>query len=200
MDHGHARETPMRSLSRIAVMVVVSLLTLTICGGGYADRNAFEFVGLLLIMFWGLPLIGLMTLFHFLDRRFGCYARYPVALIGLFPLLLVIYFGGQGDAIFMRNIILSGLAWSAAWLATSHIFGKAPPDVAVVVLALLLMLPWAWIVTAAVTGHGSPDRRVAEQHSAPRDEPKFFGEITGAKMRRCREHRCVELTCGDRKC
>jgi hypothetical protein len=85
----------MRSFSRIAVMVVVSLLTLTICGGGYTDRNAFAFVGLLLVMFWGLPLIGLITLLHFLDWRFGPYARYPIALIGLFPLLLVIYFRGQ---------------------------------------------------------------------------------------------------------
>jgi hypothetical protein len=120
----HPRRNHMRSFSRIAVMVIVSLLTLTICGGGYTDRNAFGFVGLLLVMFWGLPLIGLITLFHFLDRRFGPYARYPIALIGLFPLLLVIYFGGQGDAIYMRAIVLSGLAWSAAWLATFHIFSR----------------------------------------------------------------------------
>lgn len=116
----------MRSFGRIAVMVVVSLLTLTICGGGYTDKNAFGFVGLLLVMFWGLPLIGLIALFHFLERRFGPYARYPIALIGLFPLLLVIYFRGQGDAIYMRAIVLSGLTWSAAWLATSHIFSRVP--------------------------------------------------------------------------
>ena len=54
-------------------------------------------------MFWGLPLIVLMTLFHFLDKRFGPYVRYPIALIGLFPLLLVIYFGAKGDVIYMRS-------------------------------------------------------------------------------------------------
>src|ERR1700727_1815506 len=106
MDHCRFREKSMRSFSRIAVMVVVSLLTLTICGGGYTDRNAFGFVGLLLVMFWGLPLIGLIALFHFLDRRFGPYARYPVALIGLLPLFLVAYFRGQGDPIFIRVIVL----------------------------------------------------------------------------------------------
>jgi hypothetical protein len=100
-------------------MVIVSLVTLTICGGGYTDRNAFGFVGLLLVMFWGLPLIGFITLFHFLDRRLGPYARYPIASIGLFPLLLVIYFRGQGDVTYVRVIVLSGLAWSAAWLTTS---------------------------------------------------------------------------------
>ena len=78
------------------------------------------------IMFWGLPLIVLMTLFHFLDKRFGPYVRYPIALIGLFPLLLVIYFGAKGDVIYMRVIILSSLAWSAAWLETSRIFCSAP--------------------------------------------------------------------------
>ena len=116
----------MRSFGRIAVMVLVSLLTLTIGGGGYTDLNAFGFVGILLVMFWGLPLIVLMTLFHFLDKRFGPYARYPIALIGLFPLLLVIYFGAQGDVIYMRVIIISGLVWSAAWLETSRIFCSAP--------------------------------------------------------------------------
>jgi hypothetical protein len=116
----------MRSFSRIAVMVVVSLLTLTICGGGYTDRNAFGFVGLLFVMFWGLPLIGLIALFHFLDKRFGPYARYPVALIGLLPLLLVAYFRGQGDPIFIRVIVLGGLTWSIAWLATSYILVRAP--------------------------------------------------------------------------
>jgi hypothetical protein len=59
-------------------MVLVSLLTLTIGGGGYTDLNAFGFVAILLVMFWGLPLIVLITLFHFLDKRFGPYARYPI--------------------------------------------------------------------------------------------------------------------------
>jgi hypothetical protein len=116
----------MRSLVRIAVMVVVSLLTLTACGGGYADKNDFEAVGLIVVLFAGLPVLALITLFHFLDSAFGPYARYPIAFIGLFPLLLVVYFGGKGDAIYMRNIVFSGLAWSAAWLATSYIFSRVP--------------------------------------------------------------------------
>ena len=107
-------------------MVVVSLLSLTFGLGGYTDRNGFELIGGLLVMFWGLPLIGLVTAFHFLDRRYGPYARCPIASIGLFPLLLVIFFGGQGDQIFIRVIILSGLTWSAAWLTTSHFFARVP--------------------------------------------------------------------------
>ena len=78
MDHYHPRENPVNSFGRIAVMVLVSLLTLTIGGGGYTDLNAFGFVAILLVMFWGLPLIVLITLFHFLDKRFGPYARYPI--------------------------------------------------------------------------------------------------------------------------
>jgi hypothetical protein len=115
----------MRSLIRIAVMVVVSLLTLTMAGGGYASKHAFEEMGLYAVLFGGLPVLGLITLFHVLDRFFGPYARYPVALIGLFPLLLYIYFGG-GDETYGRVIIPSGLAWSAAWLATSRISSRVP--------------------------------------------------------------------------
>jgi hypothetical protein len=126
MGHYHLRENPVRSFGRIAVMLVVSLLTLTIGGGGYTDLNAFGFVGVLLVIFWVLPLIGVTTLFHFLDRRFGPYARYPIALIGLFPVFLIIYLGGKGDSAYMRVIVLSGLAWSAAWLVTSRIFSGAP--------------------------------------------------------------------------
>ena len=116
----------MRSLIRIAVMLVVSLLTLTMCGGGYASKHAFEEMGLYAVLFGGLPVLGLITLFQVLDWFFGPYARYAVALIGLFPLLLVIYFKGQGDVTYMRVIILSGLAWSAAWLATSRILSRVP--------------------------------------------------------------------------
>jgi hypothetical protein len=115
------QEKSMKSFIRIAVMVVVSLLTLTICGGGYGDKNAFAEVGIFAVTFGGLPVLGLITLFHFLDRAFGSYARYPVALIGLFPLLLVVYLGG-GDPIYGRMIVFSGLVWSAAWPATSRIF------------------------------------------------------------------------------
>jgi hypothetical protein len=180
-------------------MVAVSILTLIICGGGYTDRNSFEFVGLLLVMFWGLPLIGLITLFHFLDWRFGSYARYPIALLGLFPFLLIIYLGGQGNGIYMGNIVFSGLAWSAAWLATSHIFFRVPHAAAAFVFEFLLMLPWAWIVIAAVTGHASLGQRRVER-AAPRDEPKFFGEITGAKVLRCPPGRRCIVICREHRC
>jgi hypothetical protein len=114
----------MESFGRIAAMVVVSLMTLTFGGGGYSDLSAFAFVGVLLAVFWSLPLIALITAFHFLDKHFGPYARYPIALIGLFPLFLVMYFRGGGDQVYISVIVLSGLAWSAAWLVTSHIFVK----------------------------------------------------------------------------
>ncbi|RTE89564.1 hypothetical protein D6B98_30680 [Bradyrhizobium sp. LVM 105] len=50
-------------------MVVVSLLVLTTGAGGYARNFAGLFV--LFSMFWGLPLLTLISLFHFLDKRFG---------------------------------------------------------------------------------------------------------------------------------
>jgi hypothetical protein len=105
-------------------MVVVSLLVLTTGAGGYAGDKTFGFAGILVLfaMFWGLPLLALMSLFHFLDKRFGPYVRYPIAMIGLSPLLFVIYFRGQGDHIFMMAIVVSGFAWAAAWLVTSRIF------------------------------------------------------------------------------
>ena len=54
----------MRSLIRIALMVVVSLLTLTIGSGGYAGKDAFEELGIFAVLFGGLPVLGLITLFH----------------------------------------------------------------------------------------------------------------------------------------
>lgn len=185
----------MKSLSRIAVMVVVSLLTLTICGGGYAGKDAFVEMGIFAVLFGGLPVLGLITLFHFLDWAFGPYARYPVASIGLFPLLLIIYFQGGGDETYMKIIVLFGFAWSAAWLATSHIFSNVPPNLGAFVLAFVAMLPWAWMAIASVTGHVSAPLR-----PAARDEAKVFGEITGAKILRCRDHACTVLTCREHNC
>jgi hypothetical protein len=115
----------MRSFGRIVLMLVVSVVALTVCGGA-RNWNEFGFVGSLVVMFWGLPLLGFITLCHFLDKRFDGYARYPIALIGLFPLALVTYFKGQGDPRYINAIVLAGLAWSAAWLATSLIVYRAP--------------------------------------------------------------------------
>lgn len=113
----------MRPSSRIAVMVAVSLLTLAFCAGGHNDvLVGFVWVAILC----GLPLIGLIGWFDLLDRRFGPYARYPIALIGLIPLLLVICVAGRGNASYMSIIVLAGLSWSAAWLATSNAARGAP--------------------------------------------------------------------------
>jgi hypothetical protein len=112
----------MRSFSRIAAMTVVSLLTLAICAGGFKD----VFVGLVIVMLFAPLLIGLITLLHFFERRYGPYARYSIASIGLIPLLLVILSRGRGDASYMGAIVLAGLSWSAAWLATSHFFSRVP--------------------------------------------------------------------------
>ena len=115
----------MRSFGRIIMMLVVSIVAVTVCLGGYRNWNDAGFVGSLVVMFWGLPLLGFITLCHFLDKRFGGYARYPTALIGLFPLALVTYFKGQRDQRYMNAIVLAGLGWSAAWLATSLIIDRA---------------------------------------------------------------------------
>ena len=119
MDHYHPRENPVRSFGRIAVMVLVSLLTLTIGGGGYTDLNAFGFVGYVL----GSAAHRPHDVVPLSRQAFWPLVRYPIALIGLFPLLLVIYFGAKGDVIYMRVIILSSLAWSAAWLERRVFFG-----------------------------------------------------------------------------
>jgi hypothetical protein len=100
-------------------MTVVSLLTLAICAGGFKDA----FAGLVIVMLFALPLIGIIALFHFFERRFGSFARYSIASIGLFPLLLVILSRGLGDASYMGAIVIAGLIWSAAWLAT---FSRVP--------------------------------------------------------------------------
>jgi hypothetical protein len=100
-------------------MVAVSLLALAFCAGGARDM----LTGLIWVaVICGLPLIGLIGLFDSLDRRFGPYARYPIASIGLIPLLLVIHSAGRGNASYMTMIVVAGLAWSAAWLATSYTF------------------------------------------------------------------------------
>jgi hypothetical protein len=185
-------------------MVVVSILTLSIGLGGYTDRNAFAFVAILLVMFWGLPLLGLIVLFHFLEWRYGSYARFSVALIGFLPLLLVVFFGGSG--VYAGNLILSGWAWSAAWLITSYFFTAVPEQLVRVLhslaafgLAVLVLLLCAWIISAIVTKYGSHDRQLAET-PAPRHERKVFGEIAGAKLLRCHDHECTVLTCREGKC
>ncbi|MGA7072275.1 hypothetical protein [Bradyrhizobium sp.] len=111
----------MRSFFRIMVMVIVSALTFTVCGGGYRKLDEFLFVGMLVVMFWGLPLIGLVTLLHFVERRLGRIAGYVIATIGLIPLGLVIAYG-PGDPVYSRIIVVTGLGWSAAWIVTSLIF------------------------------------------------------------------------------
>jgi hypothetical protein len=114
-------KAPMKSFYRIVVMVVVSLLTLVICGGGYSDVNVFSFIGIILVVFWGLPIIGLVTLLHFVERLVGVYARYLIALIGFIPLGLVLAFGA-GEPVYTKVVVFSGLAWSAAWIVTSLLF------------------------------------------------------------------------------
>ena len=118
----------MRSFGRIAVMVVVSLLTSALCVGGF--KHALT--GLIIaVIVCTLPLIGIITGLHFLERRIGPHARYFIASLGLSPLLLVMLSGARGDGDYMGAIILAGLAWSAAWLATAHAFDQAPrPEIA----------------------------------------------------------------------
>jgi hypothetical protein len=112
----------MRSFYRIAIMVVVSLLTLTLCGGGFRDLKTFYFIGVFVVVVGGLPIIALVTTLHFAERAFGGYALILITLIGFIPLALLVSFGG--DDSYAKVPILSGWGWSAAWVATSLLFPK----------------------------------------------------------------------------
>jgi hypothetical protein len=105
-------------------MVLVSLVVSTICLGGGKDLDAFKFVGSLILFFWGLPLLALVTVLHFVERWLGTYARLLIAAIGLIPLGLCIAFGFRGDRHFMGQMVMAGLAWSFAWILTSLLFPK----------------------------------------------------------------------------
>lgn len=109
----------MNSFSRIAIMTIVSLLAVTFYLGGYT-LNGFEIVGPMVVIFGGIPIIALVILFHVLDRAWGAYARYPIALIGLIPLVLAMRYKWEGDLTYIEVTVLSGFVWSFVWLATSR--------------------------------------------------------------------------------
>ena len=124
MDHCQSPGQTMRSFGRIAAMTAVSILTSAMCAGGFQHW----LTGLVIVaILCALPLLGINALLHFFERRNGPWARNAVAALGLSPLLLVILAGGRGDESYMMAIVLAGLIWSAAWLATSHLFYGAPP-------------------------------------------------------------------------
>jgi hypothetical protein len=112
----------MRSFVRILLMALVSLVVLTVCLGGGLDSKSFGFIGSLVVIFWGLPLLGFISLLHFVERWSGQSGSWLIAMVGLIPLGFCASFGFRGDQHFMMQMVMAGLAWSAAWIATSRAF------------------------------------------------------------------------------
>lgn len=106
-------------------MILVSLLVSTICLGGGRDVDAFKLVGSLVVFFWSLPIIVLMSVLHFAERRGGTYARWLIAMLGFSPLGIVIHADGHvADRRYVMQLVTAGLAWSLAWVVTSLLFPK----------------------------------------------------------------------------
>jgi hypothetical protein len=115
----------MRSFFRIFVMIIVTAFILIVQGGGYKNFHDFSFVASIGLYFLGLPLIVIIILLHFLEGWLGRYGRYYISLLGLWPLLLILY-AGRGDSKFAAVLVLSGIGWSAAWIATASLFRRQP--------------------------------------------------------------------------
>jgi hypothetical protein len=113
----------MRTFFRIFVMIIVTAFILILQGGGYGSFHDFSFVALTGLYFLGLPLIAIVILLHFMEGWLGRYGRYYISLLGLWPLLLIWYAGG-GDSKFASILVLAGIGWSAAWIATAFVFLK----------------------------------------------------------------------------
>jgi len=111
------------SVKRIIAMTLITLVILMIGAGGYKDVLSMMFVGAIAVL-WSIPTTLLMIGFQALERVLGKRGPYIIAMVGLAPLMLVIGFGGRGDHVYMAVIVISGLVWSAAWMATFNHFLK----------------------------------------------------------------------------
>lgn len=105
------------SVKRIIAMTLITLVILMIGAGGYKDLLSIMFVAAIAVL-WSIPTTLLIMGLQALERVLGKRGPYLISLLGLAPLMLVIGFGGRGDHVFMAVIVLSGLVWSAAWIAT----------------------------------------------------------------------------------
>lgn len=113
----------MSGWQRIAIMVVVSGITLTIIGAGF-DAEGMGLVGSYVLFFCTLPLILLIAIFNALEKWLGLTGTVLIALVGLLPTAFLFWiapaqgivaeFNGYGQA-----MCIAGWFWSAAWLLTS---------------------------------------------------------------------------------
>jgi hypothetical protein len=80
----------------------------------------FEGIGLLVIMFWGIPIIIVTIVLIGLEKLLGKYGRYVVTSIcaapGLFLYLTLLQGGGDRYALIM---IACCFAWAALWFITA---------------------------------------------------------------------------------
>jgi hypothetical protein len=110
----------MKAFCRVVLLAVVLLLTLTLSWGGGQDAISFGIIGLLLLMFWGLPMVVIVAILDGIERRTGPRARNVIASLGLVPLLLF-PFVQHHDPSFASLFLVPGLVWFAGWLLTSAV-------------------------------------------------------------------------------
>jgi len=120
----------MNAWLRIAIMVLVSEITFMIIAAGF-DIQGMLFAGSFIVVFWTLPLIIIISIFHLLQKWLGNAATVLIATVGLLPTIFVF---GIAPAIgvtggvnsYAQSLCLAGWLWSAAWLLTSQWKVSAP--------------------------------------------------------------------------
>lgn len=115
----------MKAFMRVSLVVLGSLLTLAFSFGGGKDLDSFRFVGLLLLMFWGLPMIVIVTVLDRIERVTGLRGRNVIAAFGLVPLLMF-PFVQHHDPSFASVFLIPGVVWFVGWLLTSAFFVAEP--------------------------------------------------------------------------
>lgn len=110
-------------------MFVMSVVSLTIMAAGF-DADDMIFAAAHIIFFGTIPILGVVTLFHCIERWCGKAGMISVAVVGLAPAAFVFIvapaIGVKGNANnFALTLCIAGLLWSAAWVSTSKwkIFG-----------------------------------------------------------------------------
>jgi hypothetical protein len=93
--------------------------------GGFDVRHFpeyFSFVGILVIMFWGIPIIAVTLALIGFEKLLGKYGRCVVTLVCSAPaLFLVVLFvqNGGGDGSYVLTAIASFIGWAALWFITA---------------------------------------------------------------------------------
>jgi hypothetical protein len=115
----------MNAWPRIAIMVVVSEVVLMIISAGF-DIQGMMFVGGFILVIGTLPLIGIIAIFHVMQKRLGNIVIYLIAMIGFIPTFFVFVVAPAmgvvgGFNAYAQSLCVAGWIWSAAWILTSQV-------------------------------------------------------------------------------